>query len=96
MSKKPSSFLLNLPEHFKLFKMGISKILGIALLLIGLYVGYIGVNKLSNNTKQVSFLGIDIDASNENGQTKGILYIVGAVALCVGGVTFMRKSGSKA
>lgn len=67
------------------------KIAGIVLMVLGLYVGYIGVNKLSANTNEVKVLGLEIDASNEKGQTKGILYIVGAIVLIGGGAVLLRK-----
>lgn len=71
--------------------MKTGQILGIVLIVLGLYVGYVGVNKLANNTNEVKFLGMEIDASNEKGQTKGIMFIVGAALLIGGGVFVMRK-----
>lgn len=44
-------------------------IAAIILIALGVYLGYIGVNKLANNTNEIKFLGIEIDASNEKGQT---------------------------
>lgn len=73
-----------------------NKVLGIVLILAGLWLGYVGANKLTNNTNQINFLGIKIDASNEKGQTKGIIYLVGALALCAGGFVAIQKSGSRA
>lgn len=73
-----------------------NKVLGIVLILAGLWLGYVGVSKLTNNTNQINFLGIKIDASNEKGQTKGIIYLVGALALCAGGYVAIQKSGSRA
>ena len=70
-----------------------SKLLGIIMLVAGLYLGYIGINKISNNTNNIKVLGMEIDASNENGQTKGILFLVGAAILVVGGA---RMMGTKA
>jgi len=67
------------------------KIAGIVLIVLGLYVGYLGINKLSANTNEVKVLGLDIDVSNEKGQTKGILYIVGAIVLIGGGAVMLRK-----
>lgn len=73
-----------------------NKVLGIVLILAGLWLGYVGASKLTNNTNQINFLGIKIDASNEKGQTKGIIYLVGALALCAGGFVAIQKSGSRA
>lgn len=71
--------------------MKITKILGIVLIAISIYVGYIGINKVSNNTKQVKFLGLEIDASNESGKEKGYIYLALAVGLFVGGVFTLNK-----
>ena len=43
--------------------MKATKIIGIVLIALSLYVGYLGVNKVSNNTAEVKFLGIEIDDS---------------------------------
>lgn len=67
------------------------KIAGILLIVLGLYVGYLGINKLSANTNEVKVLGLDIDISNEKGQTKGILLIIGAFVLVGGGAVLLKK-----
>ena len=45
--------------------MKIGKIIGIVLLLASLYIGYLGINKVSNSSAKVEVIGIEIDASNE-------------------------------
>lgn len=71
--------------------MKTSKIIGIVLILFSIYIGYQGVNKITNNTAEVNLLGIKIDASNESGQTKGYLFVGLAVVLFVGGVFALKK-----
>lgn len=71
--------------------MRIANVFGIIMICLGLYLGYIGANKLSNNTNEINFLGLKIDASNEKGQTKGIIFLVGAVILVGGGVVALRR-----
>lgn len=66
-------------------------IVALIVIVFGLYLGYIGVNKLANNTNEIKFLGIEIDASNEKGQTKGIVFIVLAAMMIGGGAALMRK-----
>ena len=66
-------------------------IVALIFIVFGLYIGYIGVNKLANNTNEIKFLGIEIDASNEKGQTKGIVFIVLAAMMIGGGAALMRK-----
>lgn len=55
--------------------MKISKILGAILIIVSLGLGYIGINKIVDNTKSVNVLGIKIDASNESGKLQGFIYL---------------------
>ncbi len=71
--------------------MKLGKILGIVLILGALYVGYLGINKVSNNSKEVKVLGLEIDASNESGKEQGFLYIGLAVVLFGGGIYSLNK-----
>ena len=66
--------------------MNTSKIIGAVLIVISLAIGYIGINKISDNTKQINILGLKIDADNEAGQQQGYLYLGLAVVLFGGGV----------
>jgi TRAP-type C4-dicarboxylate transport system permease small subunit len=66
-------------------------IAAIIFIVFGLYIGYIGINKLANNTNEIKFLGLEIDASNEKGQTKGVVFIVLAAMMIGGGAALMRK-----
>lgn len=66
-------------------------IAAIILIALGGYLGYIGVNKLANNTNEIKFLGIEIDASNEKGQTQGVIFIVLAAMMIGGGAAVMKK-----
>lgn len=72
--------------------MNTSKIIGIVLIVISLSVGYIGFNKVANSTKEVNFLGLKIDASNEEGQTQGYLYLGLAILLFGGGIYTINKA----
>lgn len=71
--------------------MKIEKIIGTVLMLISLYVGYLGIDKVSNNSKEVKVLGLEIDASNESGKEKGYLFIGLAVVLFAGGLYSINK-----
>ena len=72
--------------------MNPSKIIGIILIVISLAVGYVGINKIADNTKQINLLGLKIDASNESGKEQGYLYLGLAVILLAGGVYTLNKS----
>lgn len=69
-----------------------TKIIGIILIILSLSLGYIGFNKVSDNTAQVKFLGIKIDASNESGRQQGFIYLGLAAILFAGGIYTMNKS----
>ena len=71
--------------------MKIGKIIGIVLLLASLYIGYLGINKVSNSSAKVEVIGIEIDASNESGKEQGFLYIGLAVILFGGGIYSLNK-----
>lgn len=71
--------------------MKIGKILGAVLILGAIYIGYLGINKVSNNSKEVEVLGLEIDASNESGKEQGFLYIGLAVVLFGGGIYSLNK-----
>ena len=68
------------------------KAIGILLIVVALGVGYIGANKLADSTKEVNLLGLKIDASNESGQTQGVVYLALALACLAGGVYTMGKA----
>ena len=71
--------------------MKTEKIIGTVLILISLYIGYLGIDKVSNNSKEVKVLGLEIDASNESGKEKGYLFIGIAVVLFAGGLYSINK-----
>ena len=68
--------------------------LPIILVVAGIVFAYLAISTFQASTADVSFLGIDISASDEGGQMTAILY--GVLALvCIGfGATTFRKSTS--
>lgn len=71
--------------------MKISKILGAILIIVSLGLGYIGINKIVDNTKSVNVLGIKIDASNESGKLQGFIYLGLAIVVFAGGIYTLNK-----
>ncbi|NHN26877.1 hypothetical protein FIA58_014425 [Flavobacterium jejuense] len=71
--------------------MKATKIIGIVLIALSIYLGYLGINKVSNNTSEINFLGIEIDASNESGQNQGFIFLGLAGVLLLGGVYTVKK-----
>lgn len=72
--------------------MNTSKIIGMILIIASLFVGYIGFNKIADNTAEVNVLGLKIDASNESGKQQGFLYAGFAILLFGGGIYTINKS----
>ncbi|PHI20096.1 hypothetical protein CEQ90_09075 [Lewinellaceae bacterium SD302] len=74
--------------HLRIMK----QIIPILLIVAGLGLGFMGINTFQDSTASASFLGIDINASDEGGQMAGILYLVlGAVALVAGAMMARKK-----
>ena len=86
------NIFLKLEKQLNLKNMNPSKIIGIILIVISLGVGYIGINKIADNTKEINFLGLKINASNESGKQEGYLYLGLGVILLVGGIYTVNKS----
>jgi len=72
--------------------MNTAKIAGIVLIVISLAIGYVGLNRVADSTKEINFLGLKIDASNESGQMQGFLYLGAAAALLAGGLYALKKA----
>ncbi|WP_348063175.1 hypothetical protein [Flavobacterium sp.] len=69
-----------------------SKFIGAVLILISLLIGYIGINKIDDNAKEVNLLGLRIDVSNESEKQQGYLYVGLAVLLFSGGIFVVNKT----
>lgn len=72
--------------------MNASKIIGAILLVVSLGIGYIGISKIADNTKEINFLGIKINASNESGQKQGYIYLGLGIVLFAGGIYTLTRS----
>ena len=73
--------------------MNTSKIFAAVLIVLSLSIGYIGINKISDNTKEINFFGLKINASNESGQQQGIIYL-GIAIIIFAGAVYATKSKS--
>ena len=74
--------------------MNATKLIGIALIVISLAMGYIGYNKVTSSTKEVNLIGIKIVASDESGKQESYLYLVSAVVLFAGGIYSFKSKNS--
>ncbi len=67
------------------------QLIGIALIVCSLFLGYQGVEKISNNNASVEILDVEIDLSNKSGKEEGFMYVGLAVLLFVGGIYLVKK-----
>lgn len=72
--------------------MNLSKIIGVLVIIISLVIGYVGFNKIEDNTAEVNLLGLKIDASNESGKEQGYVYVGLAILLFAGGLYTVNKA----
>ena len=67
------------------------KVIGFLLIICSLGLGFIGVNKVSDNSASVEVLDLKLDVSNESGKQQGYIYLGLAVVLFIGGVYTLNK-----
>lgn len=72
--------------------MNLSKIIGVLLIVISLGIGYLGFNKVKENSSEINLLGVKIEASNESAKQEGYMYLGFAVLLFAGGLYTVNKS----
>ncbi len=69
-------------------------ILPIILVVAGLAFAYLAITTFQAATADVSFLGIDLSASDEGGQMTAALYgVLALVCLGLGATTFRKAKG---
>jgi hypothetical protein len=72
--------------------MKLKNLIGLLLVLGGLYVGYLGYDQISESDASVDVLGLDIDISDEAGKQQGYILLGCGVLIFIGGVyTLNRK-----
>ena len=71
--------------------MKLSRIIGVLLIALSLFVGYMGINKISESTVKVEVLDIELQASDESGKQTGYVYLGFGVLLLISGIYAMRK-----
>lgn len=72
--------------------MHLSKIIAVILIVMSLGLGYFGLNKVKENSTEVNFLGLKIEASNESEKQQGYIYLGLAVLLFGSGIYTINKS----
>ncbi|MFZ1677059.1 MAG: hypothetical protein WBP41_06005 [Saprospiraceae bacterium] len=71
-----------------------NKSMGIILIILALFLGYVGINKLDNSGGEVNILGIKFSAQDKGAKETAYI-ILGAGALClIGGVSMLNKKSA--
>lgn len=68
-----------------------NKIIGIALVVLSIYLGYVGMNKFSNSGESVEVLGLEISANDNKKQSTAYIYMGFALVTLVGGVALTAR-----
>ncbi len=67
------------------------KLIGIALIIGSLFLGYQSYHKITDNSTSVEILDVEIGLSNKSEKEEGYLYAGLAVLLFVGGAYLIKK-----
>lgn len=72
--------------------MNTNKIIGIVLIIASLFLGYTGINKISESSVSVKLLDLKLDMSDKSGKEEGYLYLGLALILFGGGIYMVKKA----
>lgn len=67
------------------------KIIGIALLALAIYLGYMGINMFSDSTASIDVVGIELKAEDSQQKTTSYLYMGGAILCAIGGIVLLKS-----
>ena len=65
--------------------------IGILLIVLSLFLGYVGINKLDNSGGEVNILGIKISAQDKGEKETAYVLIAAAAISLFAGVSVMNK-----
>lgn len=71
--------------------MNTRKIIGILLVAGGITLGYVGIDKITQNNKSVDVLDVKIDLSNTSKKQDGYMFLGAAILLFAGGLYTLNK-----
>tara|TARA_R110001583_G_scaffold192443_1_gene358929 strand:- start:1527 stop:1748 length:222 start_codon:yes stop_codon:yes gene_type:complete len=72
--------------------MNTNKIIGIILIITSLFLGYTGINKISESSVSVKLLDLKLDMSDNSGKEEGYIYLGLAVILFGGGLYMVKRT----
>ena len=68
-----------------------NRIIAVILIVVGLFLGYQGIEKLDNSSASVEIGGLELSANNESAKSTAFVYLGGAAFLLLGGVYVMKR-----
>lgn len=67
------------------------KIIGTALIVLAIYLGYVGIDMFSGSTASVDVIGIEFKAEDSQQKTTSYLYMGGAILCVIGGIVLLKS-----
>lgn len=71
--------------------MNTKKVIGILLIIGGIALGCVGLNKIDNSGASVKVLDIELDVSDKGSKQQGYIYLGLGILLVAGGVYTVNK-----
>jgi len=69
------------------------KVIGFGLILLSIYLGYLGITKFSNSDESVDIIGIEINVEDQGKKSTSYILLGSSIVSFIGGVFLIsRKS----
>lgn len=66
------------------------RIIGILLLVLALYLGYVGLTSFANSSESVEILGLELSAEDSQQKTTSFVYMGFALLSFIGGIFLVK------
>ena len=66
-------------------------VIGVILIIVAIFLAYLGITGLHESTSAVNFLGIELRAEDSGAKQVAVIELVGAVVAFIGGITLLRS-----
>ena len=70
------------------------KIIAPILILLAIYLGYVGITKFADSGKSVDIAGIELSTQNNQERNTSYLYLGFALVSAIGGIVLLRNKKS--
>ncbi len=67
------------------------KVIGIILILISIYTGYVGFEKFSSSGESVKILGLELSAKDSDGRSQAYIILGLSIVSFLGGIYLVAK-----